>query len=398
MKPMLEVRSLVKYYQGERERRGDANAKAAVDNVDLVVESGEFFTLLGPSGCGKTTTLRSIAGLETPDSGEIRIGDTTVFGKGTLVPIYKRDIAMVFQSYAIWPHMTVRQNVAFPLRAARVPKKEMIERVNEALRMVHLEEFADRPATALSGGQQQRVAFARAVVRGSKLLLLDEPLSNLDAKLRVEMREELRTLQQQLGLTTIFVTHDQEEALSLSDRIAVMRNGKVLEIGAPEDLYLRPVHSFTAQFIGQAQLWPATVIDSRTATTPLGVVTIADAPLPSGPVDLFVRPEHLRLHPAGTPISSGNFVPAKVSRVSFSGKFAELEVLAAGQLVRVQTLAGAHHAAGDDVVLELPVEFGRLVAREDGAGASAPDGSENEAASGEPDAQTPVMAPVQVGS
>jgi len=366
MNPMLEIRALVKDYIPASEREAKAPAKPAVDHVDLIVERGEFFTLLGPSGCGKTTTLRSVAGLETPTSGEIRIADAVVFGERRVVPTHKRDIAMVFQSYAIWPHMSVRQNVAFPLRAARLPKAEINERVDEALRMVHLEAYADRPATALSGGQQQRVAFARAVVRRAKLLLLDEPLSNLDAKLRIEMREELRTLQRQLGITTIFVTHDQEEALSLSDRIAVMRNGKVVEVGVPEQLYLEPSHSFTAQFIGQAQLWPVQADGPGAARTPFGRVEVGSAPAGDGPFDLFVRPEHFQLHPPGA--VGPNRFEGEVVKTSFSGKFAEIDVHVEGIQLRVEALAGRHAHAGDRVVVEFPREHCRLVLREDPAG------------------------------
>ena len=362
MNPTLRVRGLVKRFAGDRRQAGQ---KPAVDGVSLSVESGEFFTLLGPSGCGKTTTLRCVAGLETPDAGEITIGETVVHGPRVHVPIHRRDIAMVFQSYAIWPHMSVWQNVAFPLRAARVGKEEIARRVQDALRMVHLEDFGDRPATALSGGQQQRVAFARAVVRGSDLLLLDEPLSNLDAKLRLQMRDELRALQQELKITTIFVTHDQEEALSLSDRIAVMRDGQVLEVGAPEQLYLEPAHSFTAQFIGQAQLWPVHRLADDAVRTPFGVLQVdaRDRP-PAGPVSLLVRPEHLRLHPRNGGPAGRNVMPAQVRSVAFSGKFDDVDVLVDGHVVHVQTLAGTPFRPGDEVLLEFPVRRCRLVAGE----------------------------------
>lgn len=363
MNPTLRVRGLVKRFAGDKRQE---TQRPAVDRVELTVESGEFFTLLGPSGCGKTTTLRCVAGLETPDAGEITIGDTVVHGPRVHVPIHRRDIAMVFQSYAIWPHMSVRQNVAFPLKAARVPKDEIRSRVRDALRMVHLEDFGDRPATALSGGQQQRVAFARAVVRGSDLLLLDEPLSNLDAKLRLQMRDELRALQQQLKITTIFVTHDQEEALSLSDRIAVMRDGKVLEVGRPEQLYLEPTHAFTAQFIGQAQLWPVERLAGGAAVrAPFGVLETQDRDdVPAGPVSLLVRPEHLRLHTFSGSPAYRNTVPGRVASIAFSGKFDDVDVLVGDQLVHVQTLAGSPFRAGDEVLLEFPPERCRLVADE----------------------------------
>jgi len=230
----------------------------AVDDVTLEAPEGKILTLLGPSGCGKTTTLRCVAGLERPDDGEIRFGDRVVFSRarGVFVPPEQRNIGMVFQSYAIWPHMTVFENVAYPLRVRRVPSDEVRRRVQAALELVGLGALADRPAPFLSGGQQQRVALARALVYEPEVLLLDEPLSNLDAKVREQVREELRVLQRQLRITTVYVTHDQIEALALSDVVAVMRDGKVLEVGTPRDLYERPRTRFVAQFLGTTNLLP----------------------------------------------------------------------------------------------------------------------------------------------
>ena len=247
---MLTVSRLVKRYDT---RRADAFAVRA---VSFDVAPGEFFTLLGPSGCGKTTTLRSIAGLETPDSGEIAIDGVSVFSSAnrTVVPVAKRDIAMVFQSYAIWPHMTVRENVAFPLEAMGVNGAEAKRRIESALSIVGLTAFADRPAPMLSGGQQQRVALARAIVKQAKVLLLDEPLSNLDAKLREQMRVELRDLQRRIGTTAIYVTHDQDEALSLSDRIAVMKDGAIVEQGEAEALFAAPKEPYTQALLAAAQV------------------------------------------------------------------------------------------------------------------------------------------------
>jgi iron(III) transport system ATP-binding protein len=233
----------------------------AVNHVSLKVERGEFVTLLGPSGCGKTTTLRMVAGLEQNTGGRISIGDRVVSDadKGFFVPPDHRQLGMVFQSYAIWPHMTVFDNVAYPLRIRRKSKAEIEQRVMATLRLVEMDKFAQRPAPALSGGQQQRVAIARALVFEPEVLLLDEPLSNLDARLRTQMGDEFRALQKRLGITSLYVTHDQEEAMALSDRVVVMQGGNILQIGAPEEIYQRPNSRAVAAFFGSPNLLDAKV-------------------------------------------------------------------------------------------------------------------------------------------
>src|SRR5438034_6197 len=242
----IEVRDLVVHY-------GDA---AAVEGVSFTVARGEHVTLLGPSGCGKTTTLRALAGLETPSAGSIHIAGQTVYSAAERrnVPTEKRAVSMVFQSYAVWPHMSVFDNVAYGLRVRKLPRGEVAAQVERALDLVQMRQYAERSASLLSGGQQQRVALARAIAFSPSVLLFDEPLSNLDAKLRAEMRVELRALQRRLGVTSLYVTHDQEEALAISDRVIVMNVGGIEQIGAPEDIYNRPKTRFVADFVGSANL------------------------------------------------------------------------------------------------------------------------------------------------
>ncbi|BAA29263.1 375aa long hypothetical multiple sugar-binding transport ATP-binding protein [Pyrococcus horikoshii OT3] len=230
-------------------RFGDVTA---VKDLSLEIKDGEFLVLLGPSGCGKTTTLRMIAGLEEPTRGQIYIEDNLVADpeKGVFVPPKERDVAMVFQSYALYPHMTVYDNIAFPLKLRKVPKQEIDKRVREVAEMLGLTELLNRKPRELSGGQRQRVALGRAIIRRPKVFLMDEPLSNLDAKLRVKMRAELKKLQRQLGVTTIYVTHDQVEAMTMGDRIAVMNKGELQQVGTPDEVYYKPVNTFVAGFIG----------------------------------------------------------------------------------------------------------------------------------------------------
>ncbi|MGH7831483.1 MAG: ABC transporter ATP-binding protein, partial [Candidatus Binatia bacterium] len=255
---MVQIELLEKYFGEDKER------VHVLKGISLHIPEGSLYTFLGPSGCGKTTTLRCVAGLERPETGKISINGVPVFSSDDriYVPTNQRPIGMVFQSYAIWPHMTVFENVAYPLTIHRRPKSEIRKRVEDVLKVVGLHGLEDRPAPKLSGGQQQRVAFARALVNEPKVLLLDEPLSNLDAKLREQMRFEIKALQRRVNITTIYVTHDQSEALAISDQIAVMHGGKLIEVGSPHELYSRPKRKFTATFLGLTNLIEGRVLDS----------------------------------------------------------------------------------------------------------------------------------------
>ncbi|MBF8185467.1 ABC transporter ATP-binding protein [Nonomuraea sp. K274] len=310
---MLRINNLVKTFDGERRRRRDSRASSAqearvfaVNDVSFNVENGQLFTLLGPSGCGKTTTLRSIAGLERPDSGTIEVGGRVLFStdegkKSVNVPANERGLGMVFQSYAIWPHMSVFDNVAFPLqvrrRGDRLGRKEISERVMRVLETMELSHLADRQATKLSGGQQQRLALARALVIEPPLLLLDEPLSNLDAKLRESLRYELKRVQRELGITSVYVTHDQVEALALSNAIAVMQDGNIVQLGRPREIYENPNCRFVAEFIGTSNFLSGNVVakdgDRYTVNTIDGQLALDSAMnLPIGTdVIVSVRPE-----------------------------------------------------------------------------------------------------------
>jgi spermidine/putrescine transport system ATP-binding protein len=293
----------------------------AVDHVDLDVRPGEFLSLLGPSGCGKTTTLRMIAGFEQPDEGYVRISGEFVQG----TPPYKRDVNTVFQQYALFPHMSVFENVAFGPRSKRVKEATLRPKVKEMLEVVRLAELADRRPAQLSGGQQQRVALARALVNLPSALLLDEPLGALDLKLRQAMQLELKRIQRDVGITFVFVTHDQEEALTMSDRIAVMNQGIVEQIGPPEEIYGRPTTVFVAGFIGTANLLPATVIacdDHRVEVKlPSGVTLDCEFTNPLGAgaeATVMLRPEHLQLAPDSA-TSTGASIPATVTDLIFQG-------------------------------------------------------------------------------
>jgi spermidine/putrescine ABC transporter ATP-binding subunit len=309
-------------------------AVTAVDRADLTVADGELFTLLGPSGCGKTTLLRLLAGFAQPDAGQIRFGGRVVSG----LPAYDRNIGMVFQNYALWPHMTVRANVTYGLRLRKLPAAEIDARAAEGLRKVNLAGFESRYPGQLSGGQQQRVALARALVLNPDLLLLDEPLSNLDAKVRVQVRAEIRKLQQELGITTIYVTHDQEEALSLSDRVAVMKDGRVLQVGPPKELYERPQTRFVADFVGTNNLVPGEVSERRgdrlLVRTALGALEAIPAGALGERCVLAIRPENAAL--AEAPAGGDNAVRGRVAFAAYLGNALRYDVeTAGGQVLKV---------------------------------------------------------------
>ncbi len=370
----IEVKNLEKIFFNSQD-----GMAGGIRDVGFRLAPGTFFTLLGPSGCGKTTTLRCIAGLEQPDRGVIRVGDEPLFddARGTNVPLNRRNLGMVFQSYAIWPHMTVFENVAFPLKVARDRKygRAEIERLTaDALRRVGLDGFGKRSATRLSGGQQQRVALARAIVRQPRLLLLDEPLSNLDATLREEMRSELKRLQREVGVTTIYVTHDQSEALEMSDLVAVMDKGRIVQLDAPREIYFRPASRFVAGFVGATNLVTATVA-SRPDDCGLARVKVEGAGeigcLLSEPVEtgqriaVSIRPEAICLAKAGTPGRQGySRLQGEVEVAGFLGNMTRYRIKAAGNSLQVAASADTALESGtavyldfrDDTALGLPIE------------------------------------------
>lgn len=322
----IQIEGLSKHYQSE------GKTVKALDNINLTIPANEIFTLLGPSGCGKTTLLRCIVGLETPDEGEIRIGGEVVWSKakGIAVPTEKRGLGMVFQTYAIWPHMSVFDNVAYPLQIRGERKDVIREKVAKTLHFVQLEGVENRSATKLSGGQQQRVALARALVAEPKVILFDEPLSNLDAKLREETRKELKTFLGALKITGIYVTHDRVEALALSDSIAVMRAGKIVEIGSPQKIYFDADHRFVADFIGRANLIEATVQSQDGALTTvdsgLGAITCVHRGLALGSsATLCIRPEFIRIT-AQDQSTGPNVLHGHVASLEFIGEVYEAQI------------------------------------------------------------------------
>jgi iron(III) transport system ATP-binding protein len=356
--PAVTVREVVKEFGKARVR--------AVDGVSLDVEQGELLVLLGPSGCGKTTTLRMIAGLEEPDNGEIWLGDRLVSSadRNLFVQTEKRNIGMVFQSYAIWPHMTVFDNVAYPLHVRHVKRTDVQEKVSRTLELVGLQGLERRSATELSGGQQQRVALARAMVFEPRLLLLDEPLSNLDAKLRVHMRTELKHLQQETGITTVFVTHDQAESMALADRIVVMNKGVIEQVGSPVDIYERPANQFVSEFVGSINVFPAEVTDTSPGGGEPGLVTVrsgsrwirahADGSaqlVPGQPVMVSIRPEKLALQPDRFLDNQLNVWEGRVASTAYYGDHREYTVEVDGLPLRVTTPPGIVVERGVNVFL-----------------------------------------------
>lgn len=331
----------------------------AIRDLSIVFPEGKVTVLLGPSGCGKTTTLRAIAGLESLDRGRIVFGDRVVFDAeaGTNVPPEDRNIGMVFQSYAIWPHLTVRENIAYPLRIRRRPHQMVRRRVDEVLAITGLSDFADRNATRLSGGQQQRVALARAVVAEPEVLLLDEPLSNLDARLREATRRELARIQSQVGSTFIYVTHDQLEALALGDYICVMNRGCVVQMGRPRDIYDRPKTSFVAQFVGSANF-----VEGRKIGGMGGSQTVVESPLgrfvaagandgaPGGQVIMVLRPERLRMSDHGTPgMRTVNRIDGVIDQLFYLGDVQEVVVRVRECMLRARVDVRSRLDFGDAV-------------------------------------------------
>jgi len=324
---------------------------AAVDDVTLTIKAGEFFTLLGPSGCGKTTTLRMVAGFYFPTSGQIHFGEDDV----TYWAPNRRDTGMVFQNYALFPHMTVAQNVAYGLKVRRVSRAERARRVQEALAQVHLAGYGDRRIDALSGGQQQRGALARALVVRPRTLLLDEPLSNLDAKLREETRTEIRRIQKESGTTSIYVTHDQAEAMAMSDRIAVMHAGRVQQVGTPREIYYRPVNAFVARFIGRSNVLHLPVVGAREdqvrVRLPGGATLDVAAPtghgLREGGMALVsARPEHVTLARA----DDDAVIRGRISHVEFTGMATHLSVDVDGTEITAAVVDAPDSLRVDDVV------------------------------------------------
>ncbi len=344
----IRIRNVSKHYHSS------GQVIKALDNIDLTIPANRIFTLLGPSGCGKTTLLRCIVGLESPDSGEIEIGGETVWSRERhiYVPTEHRGLGMVFQTYAIWPHMDVFNNVAYPLQTRGLPREEIRERVAKTLHFVQLEGFEDRPATKLSGGQQQRVALARALVAEPKVILFDEPLSNLDAKLREETRKELRVFLTDLGITAVYVTHDRIEALALSDMVAVMNRGHIIETGTPRQIYFHSTHRFVVDFIGRTNLIDAVV------TSPRDGLTVVDCALgevacrrheefdTGDRVTLCLRPEFIRLK-RGDAARAQNVFSGRIDELVFIGEAFEGEITVNGLQLFIKTEPDSDIRAGD---------------------------------------------------
>ena len=347
--PEIHVENLVKEFGDQR----------ALDDVSFDVEEGELFTLLGPSGCGKSTTLMSIAGFQHPEAGRVAVGDEVFVdaARKVAVPAEQRNLGIVFQSYAVWPHMTVFENLAFPLKVRKLKRNAIRTRVREVLELVEMTPYEQRYPHQLSGGQQQRVALARALVYSPSVLLLDEPFSNLDAKLRERARAWVKELQRTLGLTTIFVTHDQDEALSMSDRVAVMSAGEVQQIGTPEEIYRHPGNRFVAEFVGRVNLIEGLVSGSEGGGVVVDVdsshrLTVHDGAGASGNVTVAIRPEAVSVMRADdNSVNGTNTWEADVTTVAFLGDHYEYEVNAGSLALTVQS---SRRVEGDRIRLHIP--------------------------------------------
>jgi iron(III) transport system ATP-binding protein len=356
----LTLEHITKKFAG----RGQEGVVAAVEDLSLEINKGEFFTLLGPSGCGKTTTLRLIAGFEFPTTGHITLDGRRLED----VPPNKRDMAMVFQSYAIFPHLSVFDNIAYGLRIKKLSGEEIRRRVAQIVALTKLTGLENRMPNQMSGGQQQRVSLARSLVVEPKVLLFDEPLSNLDAKLREEMRFEIRDLQRRLDITSIYVTHDQEEALALSDRIAIMNRGRLAQLGTPEEIYEMPRSKFVADFVGLANFLPAHVTAVRenraqvtVGDTPL-VVTAMPTAAAGQPALVFIRPGDVRIVNGDV---SDNVVSGRVTKATYLGEKFDYRVnVGENKELRVQTSETRRYDAGDPIRLQLPPEHARLIGEE----------------------------------
>ncbi len=354
---MIEISNLIKNFESEKEQ------VLAVADVTIKIPEGRLFTLLGPSGCGKSTTLRCVAGLEKPEGGEIKVADQTLFSsrENTFVPAHKRDIGMVFQSYAIWPHMKVFDNVAYPLRIKRLPKDEIRKKVRETLETVGLIGLEDRLAPQLSGGQQQRVSLARALVKEPKVLLLDEPLSNLDAKLREQMRLEIKELQERLKITTLYVTHDQTEALAISDFVAVMNEGKLLDVAVPKDVYFKPRTQFTADFIGLTNILRGRVKERQdgigAVETEIGrLMSPLSAESQTGDaVQIFVRPEDVTVL-REKPEAAENVFSGEIKALIFLGEMVDCQITVGQHLIRARLHPKSTFGERDKVYFHLKPE------------------------------------------
>ncbi len=332
------------------------------DGIDLKIEHGELVCLLGPSGCGKTTTLRLIAGFIVPDAGEIIVGDRRLSSGGQALPPEKRNMSMIFQSYALWPHMTVADNVAYGLKLRRLPKADIARKVASMLAVAKLEKLADRFPGELSGGQQQRVALARALAVEPETLLLDEPLSNLDTNLREEMRFEIRRLHDEFRYTTVYVTHDQLEAMTTADRIVVMNAGRIEQIGSPEDIFLRPLTEFTARFIGGTNILRGAASGHTIHCGRLAIQWSQGQTDGQAQAAISIRPHEIELHP--TPSPGENTFPGRVLRHTYIGAQRDYLIeLDPETHIRVVTRLDQHYAPGDTVGVHLPIQHCRALAR-----------------------------------